>query len=96
MVVLVASDKPELSAEALTKSGFSATKILRYEGPQNSCPTRTGIYKMQLRHVDGVVAVWAGKDRELIDLALESQIPLYVHYHTKDYVVGLRFWEDDF
>jgi len=94
---------------AVQHSGFAPLSVVLFGGgitvlPHKTIklpdkgPARTAIYIMQLKQTQGVVTVWDGKDRELIDLALRLHLPLYVHY-VNGYEVGIRFnWEseDDF
>ena len=52
---------------------------------------------MQLQQVDGLVVEWDGQDMELINLARDMGLPIFILYQTEDYELGFRMnWEDDF
>jgi len=98
---LILSNQPNITHKMVKISEFPVTDgaVMGCEVPgftfikrPYSGPARTAIYIMQLQKSQAVLMDEI--DRELLDLALRLNLPVYVHYQD---MVGVRFnWEEDF
>lgn len=106
--LVVLSGQPNYIQDALERSEFpTQSAVVLGEGslsiphtsigcPSLSGPARTAIAVMQFQKVEAVI-MCGEVDFDLLDLALSLNLPVYIHYVTDEYVVGLRMgWEEDF
>lgn len=108
MRVLVDAVVPTKAMEAIKLSEFLPDEIVTLYPDQDArtrhvrCPehpgaSRTGVYIMQLQQADALVVVWDGRDMELINHALEMDLPIFILYQNDTHQLGFRAnWEEDF
>lgn len=108
-VIVLTDGRDQYLEQAVEASGFPITMVadlgplsqesLEYPTKKIKCPptsgaARTSIYLMQIQKADCVIMV--GVEWELVNLALSFDLPIYALHVTDDYVVGLRWMEEDF
>jgi len=108
MKLLVDSVYCAKTFKAIEASGFPVGEIVTLYPEQDArtrsvpCPShpgnaRTSIYVIQLQQADALVVTWDGKDMELINLAIDMGLPIFVLYQNEHFEYGFRLnWEDDF
>jgi len=96
-ILIDSVDLTQIHEKALRYSEFPSSDIAYLNSFDHPGNARTSAYILKLQRVDALVSVWDGKDMELINLAKDMGLPIFILYSNEIYEYGFRLnWEEDF